>query len=147
MLKKLGLNHRLHGLTVLLAVSAVIILNGCALKGQQSKTFYPEYYAARQLQNQDIVKLRDLTVHTDLCIADYDTLLLGSYYLYYGDENYGRLLIDKSYNSKNLDEEMTIFGQLWKMESLIREGEKGAAINMANNVREMRRTHVYMRVK
>ena len=40
MLKKLGLNHRLHGLTVLLAVSAVIILNGCALKGQQSKTFF-----------------------------------------------------------------------------------------------------------
>ena len=146
MLKKLGLNHQLRGLTVLLAVSAVIILNGCALKGQQSKTFYPEYYAARQLQNQDIVKLRELTVHPDLFIADSATLLLGSYYLYYGDENYGRLLIDKSYNSKNLDEEMTIFGQLWKMESLLREGEKGAAINMANNVREMRRTPVYMRV-
>ena len=40
MLKKLGLNCRLHELTVLLAVSAVIILNGCALKGQTSKTFY-----------------------------------------------------------------------------------------------------------
>lgn len=146
MLKKLGLKHQLRGLTVLLAVSAVIILNGCALKGQQSKTFYPEYYAAKQLQNQDIVKLRELTVHPDLFIADSATLLLGSYYLYYGDENYGRLLIDKSYNSKNLDEEMTIFGQLWKMESLLREGEKGAAINMANNVREMRRTPVYMRV-
>lgn len=146
MLNKLGLNHRLHGLTVLLAVSAVIILNGCALKGQQSKTFYPEYYAARQLQNQDIVKLRELTVNPDLFVADSATLLLGSYYLYYGDANYGRLLIDKSYNSKNLDEEMSIFGQLWKMESLLREGEKGAAINMANNVREMRRTPVYMRV-
>lgn len=146
MLKRLGLNHQLRGLTVLLAVSAVIILNGCAVKGQQSKTFYPEYYAARQLQNQDIVKLRELTVNPDLFIADSATLLLGSYYLYYGDENYGRLLIDKSYNSKNLDEEMTIFGQLWKMESLLRDGEKGAAINMANNVREMRRTPVYMRV-
>lgn len=146
MLKRLGLNHQLRGLTVLLAVSAVIILNGCASKVQQSKTFYPEYYAARQLQNQDIVKLRELTVNPDLFIADSATLLLGSYYLYYGDENYGRLLIDKSYNSKNLDEEMTIFGQLWKMESLLRDGEKGAAINMANNVREMRRTPVYMRV-
>ncbi len=146
MLKKLGLNCRLHELTVLLAVSAVIILNGCALKGQTSKTFYPEYYAAKRLQNQDIVKLRELTVHPDLFIADSATLLLGSYYLYYGDKNYGRLLIDKSYNSKNLDEEMSIFGQLWKMESLIREGEKGAAINMANNIKEMRRTPVYMRV-
>lgn len=146
MLKRLGLNHQLRGLTVLLTVSAVIILNGCASKVQQSKTFYPEYYAARQLQNQDIVKLRELTVNPDLFIADSATLLLGSYYLYYGDENYGRLLIDKSYNSKNLDEEMTIFGQLWKMESLLRDGEKGAAINMANNVREMRRTPVYMRV-
>ena len=146
MLKKLGLNHRLQGLTVLLAVSAVLLLNGCVVKNKAVKTFYPEYYAARQLQNQDIVKLRELTVNPDLFIADSATLLLGSYYLYYGDENYGRLLIDKSFNSKNLDEEMTIFGQLWKMESLLREGEKGAAINMANNVREMRRTPVYMRV-
>lgn len=146
MLKKLGLNRRLQGLTVLLIISLIIFINGCAVKGRSGKTFYPEYYAARQLQNQDIVKLRELTVHPDLFIADSATLLLGSYYLYYGDANYGRLLIDKSYNSKHLDEEMSIFGQLWKMESLMREGEKGAAINMANNIREMRRTPVYMRV-
>ncbi len=146
MLKKLGLNRQLQGLTVLLIISLIIFINGCAVKGRSGKTFYPEYYAARQLQNQDIVKLRELTVHPDLFIADSATLLLGSYYLYYGDANYGRLLIDKSYNSKHLDEEMSIFGQLWKMESLMREGEKGAAINMANNIREMRRTPVYMRV-
>lgn len=147
MLKKLGLNRQLQGLTVLLIISAVFLLNGCAAKSSRSsKSFYPEYYAARQLQNQDIVALRELTVHPDLFVADSATLLLGSYYLYYGDENYGRLLIDKSYDSKNLDEEMSLFGQLWKIESLVREGEKGAAINMANNIREMRRTPVYMRV-
>ena len=32
------------------------------------------------------------------------------------------------------------------MESLLREGEKGAAINLSNQVKEMRRTPVYMRV-
>ena len=41
---------------------------------------------------------------------------------------------------------MSIFGKLWKMESLLREGEKGAAINLSNQVKEMRRTPVYMRV-
>ena len=78
MLKKLGLNCRLHELTVLLAVSAVIILNGCALKGQTSKTFYPEYYAAKRLQNQDIVKLRELTVHPDLFRSEEHTSELQS---------------------------------------------------------------------
>lgn len=146
MLKKLGLNRQLRELTVLLTISAVIVFSGCAAKVQSSKTFYPEYYAARQLQDQDIIKLRELTVHPDLFVADSATLLLGSYYLHYGDENYGRLLIDKSYNSKNLDEEMSLFGQLWKMESLVREGEKGAAINITNSIREMRRTPVFMRV-
>ena len=147
MLKKLGLNHQLQGLTVLFIISLMIILSGCATKGQvSSKTFYPEYYAARQLQNQDILKLRELMVNPDLFIADSATLLLGSYYLYYGDKNYGKQLIDRSYNSKNLDEEMTIFGQLWKMESLLKDGEKGAAINMATSIKEMRRTPVFMRV-
>lgn len=146
MLKKLGLKHQLHAATVLLITSLVIILSGCGIAGKSSKTFYPEYYAARQLQNHDIVKLRELTVNTDPFVADSATLLLGSYYLYYGDKNYGKLLIDKSYDSKNLNEEMSIFGKLWKMESLLKEGEKGAAINMANQVKEMRRTPVYMRV-
>ena len=138
MLGILGLMNQLHALTVLLAISLVVVLSGCGLIGKSGKTFYPEYYAARQLQNQDIVKLRELTVNPDLFVA--------SYYLYYGDENYGKLLIDKSYNSKHLNEEMSIFGKLWKMESLLREGEKGAAINLSNQVKEMRRTPVYMRV-
>lgn len=146
MLQILGLKNPLHALTVLLTISLLLILSGCGLGGKSGKAFYPEYYAARQLQNQDIVKLRELTVNPDLFVADSATLLLGSYYLYYGDENYGRLLIDKSYNSKNLNEEMSIFGKLWKMESLLREGEKGAAINLSNQVKEMRRTPVYMRV-
>ncbi len=146
MLGILGLMNQLHALTVLLAISLVVVLSGCGLIGKSGKTFYPEYYAARQLQNQDIVKLRELTVNPDLFVADSATLLLGSYYLYYGDENYGKLLIDKSYNSKHLNEEMSIFGKLWKMESLLREGEKGAAINLSNQVKEMRRTPVYMRV-
>ena len=146
MLKKYELKNQLRGLTVLLLISLIVILSGCGFTSKSAKTFYPEYYAARQLQNQDIVKLRELTVNPDLFVADSATLLLGSYYLYYGDENYGRLLIDKSYNSKNLNEEMTIFGKLWKMESLLREGEKGAAINLSNQVKEMRRTPVYMRV-
>lgn len=146
MLQILGLKNPLHALTVLLTISLLLILSGCGLGGKSGKAFYPEYYAARQLQNQDIVKLRELTVNPDLFVADSATLLLGSYYLYYGDENYGRLLIDKSYNSKNLNEEMSLFGKLWKMESLLREGEKGAAINLSNQVKEMRRTPVYMRV-
>ena len=146
MLHKFVLKNQLHGLTVLLIISLIVILSGCGVKSKSAKTFYPEYYAARQLQNQDIVKLRELTVNPDLFVADSATLLLGSYYLYYGDENYGRLLIDKSYNSKNLNEEMSIFGRLWKMESLLREGEKGAAINLSNQVKEMRRTPVFMRV-
>lgn len=145
MLKKLELKDRLQGLTVLFIVS-ILFISGCATKGNVSKTFYPEYYAARKLQHEDIVKLRELTVNPDLFVADSATLLLGSYYLYYGDKSYGKVLIDKSYNSKNLDEEMTIFGMLWKMESLLREGEKGVAINMANNIKEMRRTPIYMRV-
>ena len=146
-MKILGLIRPSHALIALLLASAAMI-SGCAGTAgfKKTKSFYPEYYAARRLQNTDIVKLRELTVNPDPFIADSATLLLGSYYLYYGDKNYGRFLIDKSYRSKNLDEEMTLFGQLWKMESLLSEGERGAAINMASNIKEMRRTPVYMRV-
>ncbi len=146
MLKKLGLKHQLHAATVLLTISTLLFISGCAVTGKSGKAFYPEYYAARQLQNNDIVKLRELTVNPDLFVADSATLLLGSYYLYYGDKNYGKLLIDKSYNSKHLNEEMSIFGKLWKMESLLKDGEKGAAINMGTQIKELRRTPVYMRV-
>ncbi len=146
MLRILGLKHQLHAVTVLLVISLLSFLSGCAVSGKSGKTFYPEYYAARQLQNQDIVKLRELTVYPDSFIADSATLLLGSYYLHYGDKNYGKLLIDKSYNSKHLNEEMSLFGRLWKMESLLAEGEKGAAINLGTQIKEMRRTPVYLRV-
>lgn len=146
MLRKLELKNQSRVLTVLLVISLVTMLSGCVVTSKSARTFYPEYYAARQLQNQDILKLRELTVHPDLFVADSAKLLLGSYYLYYGDENYGRLLIDQSYNSKNLNEEMSIFGKLWKMESLLRVGERGAAFNLSNQIKEMKRTPVYMRV-
>lgn len=146
MLRKLELKNQSHALIVLLAVSLVILFSGCALKSKSAKSFHPEYYAARQLQTQDILKLRELSVHPDLFVADSAKLLLGSYYLYYGDDNYGRLLIDQSYNSKNLNEEMSTFGKLWKMEALLRAGERGAAFNLSSQIKEMKRTPVYMRV-
>ena len=71
MLKKYELKNQLRGLTVLLLVSLIAILSGCGLTSKSAKTFYPEYYAARQLQNQDIVKLRELTVNPDLFVAHF----------------------------------------------------------------------------
>lgn len=149
-MRKLGLRNQLRAVTVLLAISVLFLTEGCVLKSKrpviEAKSFYPEYYAARQLSNEDIVKLRELTVSSDLYIADSAELLLGSYYLYYGDKNYGKVLIERSYQSKNLDDEMRLFGKLWKMETLVVDDKKDEAVKLGNEIKEMKKNDTYMRV-
>lgn len=149
-MRKLGLRNQLRAVTVLLAISVLFLTEGCGLKSKrpviEAKSFYPEYYAARQLSNEDIVKLRELTVSSDLYIADSAELLLGSYYLYYGDKNYGKVLIERSYQSKNLDDEMRLFGKLWKMETLVVDDKKDEAVKLGNEIKEMKKNDTYMRV-
>lgn len=150
MLKKLELKSQLRVVTVLLVISVLFLTEGCGLKSKkpsvEAKSFYPEYYAARQLSNEDIVKLRELTVSSDLYIADSAELLLGSYYLYYGDKNYGKVLIERSYQSKNLDDEMRLFGKLWKMETLVVDDKKDEAVKLGEEIKAMKKNDIYMRV-
>lgn len=148
-MKKLELKHQLHVVIVLLIISSLLVLiEGCSTKsglfGDKSN-FRPEYYAARQLQNEDIVKLRELTVSTDPFVADSATLILGSYYLYYGDKNYGRVLINRTYNSSNLKGEIVTLAKLWKMESLLSEKNELDAITMAEEVKSDKHTDEYRR--
>ena len=149
-MKKSELRIPLRVATALLTIGSVVtFVGGClATKGGISgdkSSFRPEYYAARQLQNEDIVKLRELTISTDPFVADSATLLLGSYYLYYGDKNYGRILINRTYNSPNLKNEIKTFGKLWQMESLMSENKVEEAALIGEEIKTDKHTEEYLR--
>lgn len=145
MLKRYGLMNHLHVHIVLLVVS-VILFSGCAgLKTGDKKSFYPEYYASKRLDNNDIMKLRSYMASIDPKISDPSTLILGINYLRHGDKNFGRALIEKSYKSPSLDEEMKIFGKIWKMESLLTENKNKEAKDLKNEIENMEKTPLYTR--
>ncbi len=140
MLKLCELKNHLHEHIVLLVVSITFLISGCAGLGggksnQVQEAFYPEYYAAKRIDHTDTIALRNFMASTDNKISDPATLILGINYLRHGDKNFGRMLIDKSYNSKFLDNEMVIFGKLWKMESLLTENKIEEAENYRKEIK------------
>lgn len=142
-LKNLSLAH-----IALLTVS-IFVLSGCAaLTSQKTKTgevFYPEYYAAKRLENADVIKLRSYMASTDNKTSAPAGLILGINYLRYGDKNFGRMLIDKNYASPDLDPQMAIFGKLWKVEALISENKIDEAKNIRNEINALERDSLYLR--
>lgn len=139
-----------QGLTALYLVSfAALFLSGCAGMKQAGKymndPFYPEYYAAKQLDTDDIIRLRSYAASTDIKISDAASLILGRYYLKYGDRSYGEFLIQKFYNSSALNRQMMLFGKLWKMEALLANKKMAEAKAIAENVKNMAKDDVYIK--
>lgn len=122
-------------------------VSGCAGLGGggTAETFYPEYYAAKRLENADIIKLRGFMASSDDRVSAPATLLLGINYLRHGDKNFGRLLIEKSYGSSYLDPQMRIFGLLWKMEALLSENDEAGAEKIKNKILSLDRDDTYIR--
>lgn len=113
-----------RGLTALLAVSVItVLISGCAGINKTGKSindpFYAEYYAAKKLDSDDIIRLRGYAASTDVKTSDAASLIIGHYYLKNGDKSYGDFLINKYYDSPVLTEQMKIYGKLWKAESLV----------------------------
>lgn len=113
-----------RGLTALLAVSILtVLISGCAGINKTGLSindpFYAEYYAAKKLDSDDIIRLRGYAASPDVKTSDAASLIIGHYYLKNGDRSYGDFLINKYYNSPVLTEQMKIYGKLWKAESLM----------------------------
>lgn len=143
MLKLYALMNRLQGRIVLLVVN-LIFLSSCAGLGTTGgDSFYPEYYAAKRLDNKDAVQLRNYMSSPNERVSDSATLILGIDYLRHGNKNFGRALIDKSYNSSSLDNQMKIFGQLWKMESLLSENKVDEATKIKDKLKDRKVTDEY----
>ncbi len=151
MLKQSELKNRLHGRTVLLVSSFLFLflLSGCASLfnsvGRDSVVFMPENYAAKELTTEDIVALRTYAASLDEYISASASLVLGKYYLTYGDPTYGIFLINKHYQNPNIGEQMQLFGKLWKMEADLVEGKQSDALVIADNVTQMPKTHIFER--
>ena len=134
-MKQFVLKNLLHGLTVLLAVNISFLAAGCGglNVGNQNinDPFYPEYYAAKKLDSQDIIRLRKYAASVDTKISAPASLILGQYYLKHGDKLYGEFLVDKFYKSPDLNSQMKIFGRLWRIEALmLTNNTKEAAVEV-----------------
>lgn len=134
---KYAWKNRSRELIASLAVSfTLMVLSGCAGLNMTGKSindpFYPEYYAAKKLDSDDIIRLRGYATSPDVKTSDAASLVIGHFYLKNGDKSYGDFLINKFYDSPALTPEMKIYGKLWRAESLmamkkVKEAQKETA--------------------
>lgn len=149
-MKPFALKSHSRGLIVLLAVSLFIVANfGCAgvrkIRNNINDPFYPEYYAAKKLDTDDIIRLRGYASSLDKATSDSASLVLGQYYLKFGDKAYGEFLINKHYKSSALTEQMKLFGKLWKAESLVAAKKMAEATDIIENIKKMPQDETFFR--
>lgn len=150
MLKPFALKSRSRGLIVFLAVSLFATAHfGCVgtkkISNYINDPFYPEYYSAKKLDTDDIVRLRGYAASLDKTTSDAASLVLGQYYLKFGDKSYGDFLINKYYKSSALNEQMKLFGKLWKAETLVASKKTGEAGDIIENIKKMPQDETFFR--